>query len=76
VNEGITRKEIKNICTRYVTTYQRWLGAQEEVSRIEEVLNIEARWTPDSLEYQEALTVLNKRKYRQPLDNLECLLVQ
>jgi hypothetical protein len=76
VNEGITRKEIKNIRTRYVTSHQRWLGIQEEVCRIEEVLGIEARWTSNSPEYQDALTVLNQRKYRRALDKLERLLVQ
>jgi hypothetical protein len=76
VNKGITRKEIKNIRTRYVTTHQRWLGIQEETCRIEEASSIEVRWTPDCRQYQEALVTMNERRYRRALDNLERLVVQ
>jgi hypothetical protein len=59
-----------------MTTHQRWLAINEEVCRIEELIGIEHRWTPESLEYRQALTLVQERKYRRALDNLERLIVQ
>lgn len=59
-----------------MTTYKRWLAVHEEVCRIEEILGIEHRWTPESPEYTTGLTLLHERKYRKALDNLERLVVQ
>jgi len=52
------------------------MACNEDTLRLEEELNIEARWTPDSRQYQEALVLMNERKYRQALDSLELLIVQ
>jgi uncharacterized protein with PIN domain len=52
------------------------MAAEEDTLRLEEELNIEKRWTVDSPQYQEALVLMNERKYRQGLDSLELLIVQ
>src|SRR5262245_40808849 len=76
VNLGWTSKEITRIKTRYRTTYSRWLATNEETLRLEEELNIEIRWTPDSAQYREALVLITERQYRRALDTLELLVVQ
>jgi len=52
------------------------MAANEEVLRLEEEYQIETRWATDSPEYQEALVLMNERKYRRGLDSLELLVVQ
>ncbi len=49
------------------------LGA--ELDLIEEDLGIQ-RWTKECEEYKNALVLLNERRYRKALDNLERLMVQ
>jgi hypothetical protein len=73
---GWTNKEITRVKTRYRTTYTRWMTANENTLRLEEELNIETWWTPNSPQYREALILMNERKYRQSLDSLELLIVQ
>jgi hypothetical protein len=76
IYKKIQAKEIKRIWTQYVTTHRQWSAINEEASRIEEALGIETCWMPDSKEYKEAVVLLNQRKYRRALDNLERLVVQ
>jgi hypothetical protein len=59
-----------------MTSHKRVLAVNEEVCRIEEILGIEHRWTPEMPEYAAALKVAHERKYRRALDNLERLVVQ
>lgn len=76
IHRGITKKAITAIKTRYMTTHKCWMAVNEDVCRIEQILGIEHRWTPDSAEYTAALTVLHEQKYRRALDHLERLVVQ
>ena len=73
---GWTAKEIAQVKTRYRTTYNRWMAANESTLRLEEELNIESRWTINSPQYQEAIVLMTERKYRRALDSLELLVVQ
>ena len=43
---------------------------------MEEEIGIENCWTPTCQEYNDALTMISKRKYRKALDHLEQLYVQ
>ncbi|KAF8874764.1 hypothetical protein BD779DRAFT_1613541 [Infundibulicybe gibba] len=76
IREGATSKEIKNVRTCYRSTHIRWESINEEALRFEEVNGIEERWTPESIEYQDALVLMSERKYCRVLDNLEQLMVQ
>ncbi|KAF8881743.1 hypothetical protein BD779DRAFT_1445242 [Infundibulicybe gibba] len=76
IQQGATSKEINNINTRRRTTQNRWNTINEEALQFEESHDIVDRWTPQSREYQDALTVMAERKYRKALDNLERLMVQ
>ena len=73
---GWTAKEIAQVKTRYRTTYNRWMAANKSTLWLEEELNIESRWTINSPQYQEAITLMTERKYRCALDSLELLVVQ
>lgn len=70
------KNDIKNIRTRYRTTYARWEACHALVCRFEEEHKIVIRWTPDMQEYKDALVVMSERKYRRALDELERLVVQ
>ncbi|KDR71991.1 hypothetical protein GALMADRAFT_74411 [Galerina marginata CBS 339.88] len=76
IHNGYTRKEIAAVCTRYRTTFTRWQGKEEELSRYEEEHRIEVRWLPDSDVYKATQTLLVERSYRRAVDNLERLVVQ
>lgn len=49
---------------------------EEAARRLEDVLDIDARWLPTSREYKAAAAEFTIRKYRAALDNLERLVVQ
>jgi hypothetical protein len=76
VRGQIQGKEIRNIRARCTTTYNRYLAVHEQVLRIEETYGIQERWTPTSVEYQEALVTLHERRYRRAVDSLERLVIQ
>ncbi|KAF8873102.1 hypothetical protein BD779DRAFT_1452217 [Infundibulicybe gibba] len=76
IHAGATSKEIKNVQMRYRSTHIQWNSINEEALRFEEVNGIEERWTPESIEYQDALVLMSERKYCRALDNLEQLMVQ
>jgi hypothetical protein len=75
-NRGYTGKQITKIDTQYRTTFERWKAKNDEVLRYEEERNIADRWAPTSQEYLSALTILQERKYRRAIDDLERLVVQ
>lgn len=67
--------------SRQVTPSQRL--AQEKtgialgrVGELEDLLNVQARWAPESEEYTSTLVYIGERKYRIALDHLERLVVQ
>ncbi|KAJ7690880.1 hypothetical protein B0H17DRAFT_935567 [Mycena rosella] len=76
VLEGIQKKEIAAIRTRYRTTYTRLLLVDEELSRYEVEHGHAVRWTRDLPQYKEAVTLMSQRRYRLALDKLERLTVQ
>ena len=76
IHRNFTRPQIAKVRTRYRTTYSRWIACNEEVCRYEEEHGIEARWTPETPEYNDALLLLSQRKYRRAVDQLERLVVQ
>jgi hypothetical protein len=76
INSGWTAPKIKDVRTRYRTTYSRTLMLEEELARFEELHSIEQRWAPTSKEYQEASVMMSERRYRRALDNVEFLVVQ
>ncbi|KAJ6455539.1 hypothetical protein C8R47DRAFT_996729 [Mycena vitilis] len=76
VNSGWTANKIKDVRTKYRTTYTRALMIEEELSRFEEEHSIEARWTSSSTQYQEALVLMKERRYRRALDEVERLVIQ
>ena len=75
-NRGYTGKQITKIDTQYRTTFERWKAKNDEVLRYEEERNIAVRWAPTSQEYLGALTLVQERKYRRAIDDLERLVVQ
>jgi hypothetical protein len=67
--------------TRKCETDRRYLAEKRdelllEVVEMECKLGIEMRWTPASLEYQDALRYSTTRKYHQALDKLQKLVIQ
>ena len=75
-NQGYTGKQITKIDTQYRTTFERWKAKNDEVLRYEEERDIAVRWAPTSPEYVKALTLVQERKYRRSIDDLERLVVQ
>ena len=76
IHKGITRTQIANIKREYLAAQARVASAEESVTRVEEMLEVDSRWTPDTPEYVQLATELKERKYRRALDNLERLVVQ
>ncbi|KAI0363427.1 hypothetical protein BV20DRAFT_931127, partial [Pilatotrama ljubarskyi] len=68
--------EVRKIRRNYRNAHVRVQQAEEEVCRLEEVLEVEERWMPQSPEYKRMKDELACRKYRRALDNLERLVVQ
>ncbi|KAJ7679874.1 hypothetical protein B0H14DRAFT_3681713 [Mycena olivaceomarginata] len=75
IREGYTGKQITAIDTRYRTTWTKYIAIEETVCRFEEEHLIVERWTTSSEEYQAALGLMNERKYRTALAELERLVV-
>jgi len=76
IHKRYTMKEIKQVRTRYGTTFTRYQVKEEEVTRFEEEHDIEERWLPTSEAYRTAEKLLVERSYRRAVDNLERLVVQ
>ena len=76
VDHGYTGKQITRITTQYRTTFERWQAKNDEVLQYEEEHNIVNCWAPTSQEYLDALVVVQERKYRRAIDDLERLVVQ
>ncbi|KAJ7865583.1 hypothetical protein B0H14DRAFT_2733900 [Mycena olivaceomarginata] len=76
INSGWTAPKIKDVRTKYRTTYTRALMLEEELSRFEEEHGIVDRWLQTSQEYQDALVMMSERHYRRALDEVERLVVQ
>ncbi|RDX42144.1 hypothetical protein OH76DRAFT_1488926 [Lentinus brumalis] len=76
IHKGIKGKQITAIKREYRVAQTRLQQAEEAVCRLEETMDIESRWLPDSDEYLKTTLELGQRKYRRALDNLERLVVQ
>ena len=74
--QGIKAPQIRNIQTRYCTTYSKWEACHEKVCRFEEEHSIVEQWTPSMKEYNDPLVLLAECTYRRALDELERLVVQ
>ncbi|KAJ6485506.1 hypothetical protein DFH09DRAFT_1339787 [Mycena vulgaris] len=74
--KGVHGKALTAIKTRYRTTHTRLLHVEEQVALFEEEHGYIVRWTTDSQEYNDALVLMNERRYRRALDSLERLVVQ
>jgi hypothetical protein len=74
--QGIQAPQIRNIRTRYRTTYSKWEACHEQVCRFEEEHGIVERWTPSMKEYNDALVLLAESTYHRALDELERRVVQ
>ena len=60
VSLGWKAKEIMKVKTRYRTTYNRWMAANEATLRLEEELDIESRWTTDLPQSQQASVLMTE----------------
>ncbi len=60
---------------KYTTSLNRVNMLSAELDLMEEDLGI-LRWTKECMEYKEAFKLLNERRYRKALDNLERVMVQ
>ncbi|KAJ6608426.1 hypothetical protein B0H10DRAFT_2166582 [Mycena sp. CBHHK59/15] len=72
---GYTMKQIKDVHTRYRTTYDKYLAALEEICRFEE-RGIENCWTTASKEYTDTLLLMAEHRYKQAVSELERLVIQ
>ncbi|CDO74657.1 hypothetical protein BN946_scf184832.g1, partial [Trametes cinnabarina] len=76
IKEGIDGRQIRAIEREYRFAQVRLQRAEEKVHRLEEQLDIDARWSPSSAEYKQAATEMALRRYRRALDHLERLVIQ
>ncbi|KAI0359107.1 hypothetical protein OH77DRAFT_1136710 [Trametes cingulata] len=76
VTESLTPPDVRKVRRDYRSAQVRVQQAEEEVRRLEELLEIEERWLPHSPEYKAMQDELACRKYRRALDKLERLVVQ
>lgn len=60
IHSGWTAKKIKDVRTKYRTTYSRSLMVEEELTRFEEEHSIETRWVPASQEYKDAVVMMSQ----------------
>ncbi|KIY50695.1 hypothetical protein FISHEDRAFT_38695 [Fistulina hepatica ATCC 64428] len=72
----LTQMELGKIQRRFTQTANRVVVLDEELSRMEEVMGLPARWTTDSPEYIDSLKDQRERRYRQAVDEVERLIVQ
>ncbi|KIY48693.1 hypothetical protein FISHEDRAFT_73383 [Fistulina hepatica ATCC 64428] len=68
--------ELGKIQRQFTQTANRVMLLDEELSRMEEVMGLPARWTTDAPEYVEGLKDQRKRRFRQAVDEVERLVVQ
>ncbi len=76
INNGYTAKQIREVNTKYRTSYTRWEACNTLVCEFENSYGIEERWTPETQSYKDAQVLLSERRYRRALDELERLVVQ
>ncbi|KIY49673.1 hypothetical protein FISHEDRAFT_40870 [Fistulina hepatica ATCC 64428] len=81
LNEAYERNEpvsgnVGKIKARYTRTANRVVILDEEVSRLEDVMGLDGRWTPESPEFVACSKEMGERRYRRALDELERLVVQ
>ncbi|KAJ6464986.1 hypothetical protein C8R45DRAFT_1107214 [Mycena sanguinolenta] len=76
INSGWTANKIKDVQTKFRTTYSRAVMFEEELTRFEEAHQIETRWDTSSEQYKDALVMMSERRYRRALDQVERLVVQ
>ncbi|KIY47079.1 hypothetical protein FISHEDRAFT_46032 [Fistulina hepatica ATCC 64428] len=72
----LTQIELGKIQRRFTQTANRVVLLDEELSRMEEVMGLPARWTTDTPEYVEGLKDQRERRFRQAVDEVERLVVQ
>ncbi|KAL1724895.1 hypothetical protein EV714DRAFT_222321 [Schizophyllum commune] len=73
---GYTARQVTGIRTWATTSIAKYVAHHEVVVDFELQHSIETRWLPDCPEYQQAVKVVEQRRYRRALDNLERLVVQ
>ncbi|KAI5822913.1 hypothetical protein K523DRAFT_256164, partial [Schizophyllum commune Tattone D] len=73
---GYTARQVTGIRTWATTAIAKYAAHHDMVVDFELQHSIETRWLPDSTEYQQAVKVVEQRRYRRALDNLERLVVQ
>ncbi|KAI0354456.1 hypothetical protein OH77DRAFT_1456513 [Trametes cingulata] len=76
LTDQITKRQYNSIEKQYVNAQTAFIQAEEKVRRLEDVLDLDARWLPTSAEYKEVSAEVAMREYRIALDNLERLVVQ
>ncbi|TRM55359.1 hypothetical protein BD626DRAFT_418394 [Schizophyllum amplum] len=76
VARGFTAKQASGIRAWASTSVARYAAHHDVVADFEVQHNVEARWLPDSTDYQAATKVVHQRRYRRALDNLERLVIQ
>ncbi|KAI0366036.1 hypothetical protein BV20DRAFT_1056040 [Pilatotrama ljubarskyi] len=76
LTEQITKRQYNRIEKQYVNAQTAFIQAEEKVRRLEDVLDLDARWLPTSAEYKAVSAEVSLREYRSALDNLERLVVQ
>ncbi|KIY53646.1 hypothetical protein FISHEDRAFT_32890, partial [Fistulina hepatica ATCC 64428] len=67
---------VAKIKARYTCTANCVVVLDEEVSRLEDVMGLDGRWTPESPEFIACSKEMGERKYWHALDELEHLVVQ
>ncbi|KAF9470952.1 hypothetical protein BDN70DRAFT_909448 [Pholiota conissans] len=76
IYNNYTARKIRDVRTRYTTSFSRWEACNTLVCEFEEAHGIEERWTPTMQVYKDAQVLMTERKYRRALDELERLVVQ
>ncbi|KAI0348762.1 hypothetical protein OH77DRAFT_1515185 [Trametes cingulata] len=76
MTQQITKREYNRIEKQYVNAQTVFIQAEEKVRRLEDVLDVDARWLPTSAEYKAVAADVALREYRCALDNLERLVVR
>ena len=76
IYKGYTRQQIARVRTNRTNATTRYFEVDDDCQAYEKELDISVRWTPGSVEYQEACRLQNMRKYQRSVDELERLVVQ
>ena len=73
--ERISQEQKARNRAKFTTSANRVRMLIDELEVMEDEFGIE-RWTKECEEYKSAMTLINERRYRKALDNLERLMVQ